>query len=269
MVESVNPDALEPAAIHASYVDRSAYRRVNLAMALFLALIALSLVFDNRLPAPDKLVARIADEPLQTETDAEPFTRTVNNMTYQVVPVANYDLSGLVVSFHDSKTWWDYIHEAAHDYVNVDDLCVVWGADAVTGIYREVSFSNSEFSCEWESSRPTSSPFQPDGFSNNHMLTDKPYIARALRSLRVGDQIRFSGYLVNYSNVTMSPDFSRNSSTTRDDTGPGACEVVWVTDLQVLHAATRLWLYLRWLSVIGLIVTAVIWLALPYRGRPA
>ena len=108
--------------------------------------------------------------------------------------------------------------------------------------------------------------FQNDGLSNNHMLTDDPATARALRSLRIGDQIRFKGYLVNYANLTLNPTWYRNSSLTRLDTGDGACEVVLVTDLEVLHKATRMWVALRWLTLFGLLACLVVYILTPYRG---
>jgi hypothetical protein len=185
------------------------------------------------------------------------------------VPVASYDIKGLVVSEHDSKTWWDYVHKASGDFINTNDVCVVWGADAVSGIYREMSFSNSEWSCDFSYPKgPDANLFQADGLSTNHLLTERPVTARALRNVRVGDQIRIKGYLVNYANSKRAPEQYRISSTTRTDTGDGACEIIYVTDLTILSAATRLWSVLRVFCFLALAACAVIWLILPYRGRP-
>jgi hypothetical protein len=257
------------AAIVQSQVDRRAYHLLNIAVLSLIALLALCYLLDGRLPGPEQLDAAIADEPLQLPTDLAPFDRQVAGETYHLVPVASYDIKGLVVSQHDSKTWWDYVHKEAGDFINTNDVCVVWGADAVTGIYREMSFSNTEWSCEFTYPRgPDGNLFRSDGLSNNHLLTEAPVTARALRNLRVGDQIRIKGYLVNYANSKRAPDQYRISSTTRTDTGDGACEIIYVTDLIVLSSATRLWSTLRVFCFLALMVCAVVWLMLPYRGRP-
>ena len=256
-------------AIVKSQVDRRAYRWLNLVVLLLLALLACCYLRDGRLPAPEQLDAALGDEPLQLPVDAAPFDRQVAGESYHLVPVASYDIKGLVVSEHDSKTWWDYVHKAAGDFINTNDVCVVWGHDALSGSYRKMSFSNSEWSCDFSYPKdPDGNLFQTDSVSNNHLLTEVPATARALRSLRVGDQIRIRGYLVNYANARRAPDQYRVSSTVRTDTGDGACEIIYVTDLIILSAATRLWSVLRVLCFLSLAICAVIWLALPYRGRP-
>ena len=257
------------AAIVKSQVDRRAYRLLNFAVLTLLLLLGLSLWRDGRLPQPGQLDAALADQPVQLATDVAPFDRQVAGESYHLVPVASYDIKGLVVSGHDSRTWWDYVHKASGDFINTNDVCVVWGADATSGIYREMSFSNSEWSCEFSYPRgPDGALFRSDAISNNHLLTEVPATARALRDLRVGDQVRIKGYLVNYANAGRAPGQYRVSSTVRTDTGDGACEIIYVTDVTVLSPATRLWRVLRNFCLVALVVCAVTWLALPYRGRP-
>jgi hypothetical protein len=49
--------------------------------------------------------------------------------------------------------------------------------------------------------------------------------------VRAGSLVRFSGYLVK---VEAPDGWAWVSSLTRDDTGAGACELVWVDDLETL-----------------------------------
>src|SRR5262245_14802064 len=79
------------------------------------------------LPPPQSLDPALASEPLQTPIDRAPFETTVGGVTYTVRPLYAYDLHGLVVSKHDADTWWDWIHAATHDKLNITDLCVIWG----------------------------------------------------------------------------------------------------------------------------------------------
>jgi hypothetical protein len=255
-------------AIIASQVDRRAYHLLNMVVLATVMLLVLSFFRDQRLPTPEQLDPQIAEEPLQEPIDMAPFDRNVGREVYHLVPLARYDIKALVVSSHDANTWWDYIHKQVGDFINVTDLCVVWGNDATTGIYREMSFSNSEWSCDFSLDGPRAEQlFKTDGLSNNHILSDDPHTVKALRSLRIGDQIRIKGYLVNYANSGRAPNDYRNTSLTRLDVGDGACEIIYVTDLIVLSAGTRAWMVLRTCCFVVLAICAVIWLMLPYRGR--
>jgi hypothetical protein len=254
-------------AVLRSHVDRRPYQRLYLVMLFFLALMVLCYVRDERLPAPQQLDAAIAKEPLQEATSVEPFDKSVDGEQYHLVPMASYDITALVVSAHDSRTWWDYIHKEAGDFINVNDLCVVWGPDATSGLYLKASFSNSEFSCQWSAPDSVIHALDYDGISNNHLLTEDRFAARELRDVRIGDQIRIRGYLVNYANKTRAPQSYRNTSLVRTDTGDGACEIIYVKDLTVLHAGTRLWLILKYVCALALVCCAGVWLALPYRGK--
>ena len=68
--------------------------------------------------------------------------------------------------------------------------------------------------------------------SNNHLIPSETskHLARAFRMLRQGDDVRITGSLVR---ITGPSGLLVTSSTVRDDTGDGACEVVWVDELQV------------------------------------
>src|SRR5471032_2444528 len=79
------------------------------------------------LPPPQQLRAELNEEPQQNPTGKIPFEASVQGVRYGITPRFTYDLYGLVVSMHDSDVWWDYAHKEWNDYVNVVDLCVVWG----------------------------------------------------------------------------------------------------------------------------------------------
>ena len=79
----------------------------------------------------------------------------------------------------------------------------------------------------------------------------------------VGDQVHFEGYLASYSNGN---GFHRGTSTTRTDTGNGACETVYVTEFDVTSAAPRGWRRLETLALWGAIASALGWLVGVLRG---
>ncbi len=220
----------------------------------------------DALPPPGRLAEAVFDEPLQRPTSQEMFQTTVGGIEYTVRPLYTYDLHGLIVSKHNADAWWDWIHEAANDKLNITDLCVVWGTNARKGVYRELDFSSGQFVCYVQSSsREAWAAFDMTSLSNNHLLTDDPGIARVLRKVRVGDQIHFRGYLAEYSH-RHGFAFQRGTSTTRTDTGNGACETVFATDVQIIRAGNRGWRIAFWAAAVAFVAGIVAWLRLPFRA---
>jgi hypothetical protein len=78
----------------------------------------------------------------------------------------------------------------------------------------------------------------------------------------VGDQIRIKGYLSSYTNDSGS---TRGTSTTRTDTGNGACETIYVEQFKIVEAATSYWRISMWTSLALLLAGLLIHFAKPYR----
>src|SRR5262249_27973265 len=87
----------------------------------------------HALPSPPELRPELRNEPVQEPTQTAAFLTTVGGISYTVKPLADYEIWGLVVSEHDSDTWWDWIHKASNDHLNVVDLCVVFAENAANG----------------------------------------------------------------------------------------------------------------------------------------
>ncbi len=222
--------------------------------------------FDGSLPGTRRLLPEISTEPLQTGTATPPFSVSVNKVDYRIKPLFDYDISGLVVSKHDADTWWDWIHKAWNDELNAVDLCVIWGVNAADGAYRKMSFSSGQFVCYFQtSSAEAAQPKYFRALSNNHLLTDEPHIARQLRNVRVGDQIRIRGQLAEYSHDAGFA-FMRGSSISRDDTGNGACETIFVRDISVLRGADAWPRWLFRLGLLGVLLSVGLWIAAPQRS---
>jgi len=240
---------------------------VRLIIICSVALVALAWWQRDALPPPEALVPAAREDPAQTATDAAPFRTTVGGIEYTVRPLFGYDLTGVVVSKHDSDTWWDWIHKAWQDELNVTDLCVIWGANARTANYRELEFWSGQFECNVRTgSTEIWQAFAMSALSNNHLLTDDPAIARTLKSARIGDQVHFRGYLAEYSHEH-GQHFFRGSSTTRTDQGNGACETVFATEAEIVREANRGWRILYRLGLAALAVAICAWVALPFRAR--
>jgi hypothetical protein len=221
------------------------------------------------LPPPERLGAALRQEPRQSATTREPFAVTVGAITYRLEPLYDYELDGLVVSENDTAPWWtrSNLHRRVNDFLNVKDVCVVWGVNAASGVYRQLQFSSGEFTCY---ARPRSAAaaaaFDPTALSNNHLLAADEGLRRVLRSVRRGDQIHLRGVLAAYSHDHGLP-FRRGTSTRRDDTGNGACETIYVSEARIVRTGNPHWRLLARLAPMGLLVGGIAWLRLPLPQR--
>ena len=243
-------------------INRRAIRALMMGSA---AAAALAWWNADRLPPPDRLRPEILIDPLQAPSDLPPLRRTVDGVDYGIERRYTYDISGVVVSLHHSDSWWDYAHAQWGDHINLMDVCLAWGDNAAKGTYQDVQFSNSQWECHFETrSNQTWQAFRQDQVSNNHLLTDDRRLGRALAGIHVGDQIRLHGYLVNYTIYENGvAQGTRVSSDTRNDSGPGACEVVYVESMESLSSYGRNWRRLRTMALLTLCAAVVAWLRLP------
>lgn len=236
-------------------------------MVAGIALLAASLLWRHALPDPAALRPELRNEPMQEPTQAPPFGATVGGVAYTIKPVANYEIWGLVVSAHDSSAWWDWIHRAANDHLNVVDLCIVFAENVASGGYVGLDYSSGQFVCYVQtSSTETWRRFSMRALSNNHLLADRPSIAAKLRDVQVGDQIRVRGWLAEYEHHHGFA-FKRGTSLTREDTGNGACETIYAQDVEVLRAGGAPWRWLPWPAVGLLLAGLIVWLRSPLRVR--
>ena len=204
----------------------------------------------------------VADDPRQRPVDEPEFTTRANEVEYVVRPKYRYELAGLVVSFKRFSR--DYgLHRRWNDFINIADVCVVWGENATEVDLNAFDFWNGEFTCTF-STRDEAAwrSFDRHRLSNNHLITDDPRVRELIDELEVGDQVRISGWLAEYGQP--GGPF-RRTSTTRTDTGDGACETVYVADMEILGSMGTIWRKLFWLSLLGLLIAIVLWFRTPHR----
>lgn len=232
-----------------------------------LALLAAALWFSDALPKASAVREEMLSEPEQHTVNAAAFTTRVGGVDYSIQPRFSYDLYGVVVSRHDSAAWWDYIHKEWNDNLNVVDLCVVWGPNVEGDAYREMSYTHDQWTCWYStSSSEVFADFDTSAIANNHLITDDPGVAKALRTVRVGDQIHVRGHLADYTIYKRGESpFRRVSSSVRNDTGNGACEVVYVDEFSILQAGGGAWRAMRWIAGILLGLSVLVWFLLPAR----
>lgn len=198
----------------------------------------------------------VMKEPLQEPVDKSPFTITSNDVNYQVSPLFDYDITGLVVSYeHHSGEYGS--HARWNDHINVVDICMVWMDNAATLDLNAFTFRNGQFTCFLETeSREAYEQFKGDQLSNNHLITDNDHIRNTIDKLRIGDQVRIRGWLATYSNDRGG---SRGTSTNRTDTGNGACETIYVRDFYILDSMSTPWRQVMRAALVALIGSVLLW----------
>jgi len=205
-------------------------------------------------------------EPLQEPSDRPAFTALIEGYTYTLVPRATYAISGLVVSQHRGDALFNLDHKT--DPGNIRDVCVVWGESITNGSYRKVKFWSGEFTCSFSWSGDLTPAFKPETASNNHLLPADPSIAEQIGAIHVGDQLRMTGLLVDYTVTQGGREiFTRRTSLTRGDTGNGACEILYVTGLSVVargnHLRADAGRYAWYASLAALVALGVVWFVRP------
>lgn len=239
---------------------RRLQRGLSAVLLVVLALAIFARVMRSGLPDPDELQESLLNEPVQVVTERLPFSFDYKDNTYDVEPVADYELWGLVVSHNDIDGFGDIYHDSSS--VDTKDICVIWGDNLRTRGYQEVDFWSGSFTCYWQ--YETQIRFSGRAISNNHLVTNSPAIRDVIEKVRVGDQVRVRGSLVNYQ-MAAYPGSWRNTSTRRDDSEGGACEVIFVDEFELLKRGKPLWHFLTSLFswIVGLVfvskVGLVIW----------
>ena len=222
-----------------------------------LALVGVSCWNQDAFPDQLSTLAPLANPPRQTATEEDAFTVSLKGVDYQIEPLYDYELYGVVVSFqhHNGERM---LHEDWNDHLNVADLCVVWGANTQALDLNAFKFWNGQFTCFFRTRDQAAwRQFDPTALSNNHLLADDAYLRRRIENVRVGDQSRLRGQLASYSHAG---GFQRGTSTSRTDTGNGACETIYVNDFAILSSMDNPWRGALTFGWVTLGLSAGIWL---------
>jgi len=238
-------------------------RTLNKAVMIASALVLVAAFFNrNDLPGSIDFSAKLEDAPRQREIHKPPQNVRYAGVEYRVEPLYDYELYGLVVSYrqHDGES---SMHRWSNDHLNVADVCVVWSDTAFSPTLAKLDFWNGIFTCNVQTRDSYAwSQFKMDQLSNNHLISADPRIRDRVADVRIGDQIRIKGSLARYGAVGGG---LRGTSTTREDTGDGACETILVDDFEILVPSFSPWRAAMWGALAVLIAALAVHFALPYR----
>ena len=163
----------------------------------------------------------VDEAPIQTSTDQPPFT--YKNFTLQ--PMASYTIRGKVLL---TKRY--FIGTAAE--LSPVDVGLGWGPLSDSTVLAGLKFSPGHryLLYQWDSKPPIAEKIIATHVSNTHAIPASDAVKETLMNLKPLQIVTMEGFLLNIS----SPNGWRwSSSLSRNDTGGGACEVMWVTDAYV------------------------------------
>ena len=110
--------------------------------------------------------------------------------------------------------------------------------NATNPLLHKFDFWNGIFTCNAKTKNQEAwDSFDIYKLSNNHLISDDEFIRDQVKDINIGDQIRVRGYLASYGSEGGG---KRGTSTTRLDTGDGACETLYVEDFDIIpHSETE------------------------------
>jgi hypothetical protein len=194
--------------------------------ASFLALIFLAWFAYGRINAPINHPpgVLIAAEPLQTALT--PNDAPFDHDKFHFQPLAHFALEARVLH----RKIYRYDRQAALVPV---DLAVGWGPMSDQAVLDQLEISQSArfFWYRW----PHQPPIAPNEIAahatNLHLIPSTPAIASQCKSLRTGELIHLRGLLVEATGPELG---TWRSSLSRTDSGNGACELVWVEEIETI-----------------------------------
>jgi hypothetical protein len=169
-------------------------------------------------------------EPLQEPlTGDEPERLDTLDPRVQAIPRFRYTL--IAYAMATERYRWDDLAK-----VSPVDIAFAWGDAATVDAQRHLNISQSGRWFYWTVDS-MSLPGLParhilvSTMANVHMVPSDELVWRALRKVDKGDSVELKGYLVDLKSNERR--LARRTSQVRGDTGGGACEIFYVTDVKI------------------------------------
>ena len=111
------------------------------------------------------------------------------------------------------------------------DLALGWGPMSDSGVlsHLKISQGNRFYYYSWENDPPIAPQDIVTHSANMHMIPADAMIEKRLAAIRPGNIVELQGQLVA---IEAGDGWRWRSSLSRSDTGNGACEVIWVSEVQ-------------------------------------
>lgn len=156
--------------------------------------------------------------PVQINTNAA----DIQLKEFTLSPLAKYEIEARVLSREDYSFGTDA-------ELSPTDLAMGWGPMSDEAVLSKVEISQGNRFFYW---RVEEFPIPQHDIeihaSNMHIIPATDFVKRQLKDVRKGQLVKLKGYLVE---VKRADGWHWRSSLSRDDTGNGACELMYVSEL--------------------------------------
>lgn len=166
-------------------------------------------------------------DPLQTDLEEAPAVTSLGR--WRLTPRARYDITARILSRED------YHMDPLSDLIP-EDLALGWGPMSDNRVLSAFEITQGARFYSWMPKQhhlPIPRQVVIEHSANTHLIAANAAMRHQLERLRVGQVVHLTGFLVD----GMRDDGAYiHTSLTRKDTGPGACEVVLVEQVDVEQA---------------------------------
>lgn len=162
------------------------------------------------------------DEPVQENISNAPMFM---HNDYFITPLATFEASARVLS-RKNYSW------GRESDLSPVDFALGWGRMSDEAVYNQIQIRQNHRFYYWRARQFPIPRREIEIFSANmHMIPANRSVERAMKRVRKGDLVNFSGKLVR---AESADGWRWVSSLTRTDTGNGACELVFVEEFEIL-----------------------------------
>ncbi len=199
-----------------------------LSLAAILGLLLISRPRSTVVPQDISLL-QPTDDPIQSSITGEaanPIVWEENGMTWTIQPQASYQIAARVLG---NKRYHDW-----QSGVAPRDLALGWGdmSDPSVDEWIHWQQSNRWYLYDWNNGVYSRS-YMIRHSANVHIIPATDNLDKALRQIEKNDLVYLEGYLVNLQVRDGDRVGHVNTSLSREDTGDGACEILYVERLVV------------------------------------
>ncbi|WP_413288680.1 hypothetical protein [Bdellovibrio sp. HCB337] len=161
-----------------------------------------------------------------SQKDLPPSFRPIKYKDVVLDPLAEYSLQGRVLS--TERYWIDKMAP-----IVPVDVALGWGVMSDSKVLNELNIwqEGRFYFYSWRGTPPAEQPLMTQQSANMHLIPSTEYVEQEIKKLRKGQVVNLRGYLVR---VNYSDGSDAKSSLAREDSGAGACEIVWVQSIQTL-----------------------------------
>lgn len=167
------------------------------------------------------------DGPIQTNLeDAPEITYKGTKGMVGLLPQAEYALTGVVKS---KKKYADFSSQ-----ISKYDLALAWGDLNKKEIDDTIRYSQFGrwYHFKYNSATPVGQDYISNHSANVHIIAKDKKVLKQIKKIKKGHLVTLKGFLVDVDFKVSNASLWKTSQT-RDDTGSGACEILYVEEISL------------------------------------